>query len=194
MNLAEHALRAIARDLACAEQGWALVGGFAVSAWAEPRFTADIDVAVAVPNDLAAEKLTRSLMAEGYGLLAAVEPDASDRLATVRLVSSGLTSELLVDLLFASSGIEPEIVAAAKLLEVLPGLTVPVAQRGHLIAMKLLARDDQTRPLDLADLRALLHVATPDDLTLAREAIGLITERSFNRERDLAAALAELLR
>ena len=194
MNLAEQALRAVARDLACTEQGWALVGGFAVSAWAEPRFTADLDVAVAVPDDLAAEKLTRSLMAEGYGLLAAVELDASGRLATVRLVSSGLTSEMLVDLLFASSGIEPEIVAAAKRLEVLPGLTVPVAQVGHLIAMKLLARDDQTRPLDLADLRALLQVATPDDLALAREAIELITERGFNRDRDLMAGLAELLR
>src|SRR5262249_58519021 len=140
----------------------------------------DLDVAVAVPDDLAAEKLTRSLMAEGYGLLAAVELDASGRLATVRLVSSGLTSEMLVDLLFASSGIEPEIVAAAERLEVLPGLTVPVAQVGHLIAMKLLARDDQTRPLDLADLRALLQVATPEDLALTREAIELITERGFN--------------
>ena len=194
MNLAEQALRAIARDLARTEQGWALVGGFAVSAWAEPRFTADMDVAMAVPDDLAAEKLTRSLMADGYGLIASVEPDATGRLATVRLVSSGLTSEMLVDLLFASSGIEPEIVAAAKRLEVLPGLTVPVAQIGHLIAVKLLARDDQTRPLDLADLRALLQVATPDDLALAREAIELITERGFNRDRDLTAGLAELLR
>jgi hypothetical protein len=101
---------------------------------------------------------------------------------------------MLVDLLFASSGIEPEIVAAAERLEVLPGLTVPVAQVGHLIAVKLLARDDQTRPLDLADLRAILQVATPDDLALGRVAIELITERGFDRQRDLAAGLAGLLR
>lgn len=41
-----------------------------------------------------------------------------------------------MDLLFASSGIEHEIVAAADPLEVLPDLTVPVARTGHLIALK----------------------------------------------------------
>jgi hypothetical protein len=73
-------------------------------------------------------------------------------------------------------------------------MTVPVAQVGHLIAVKLLARDDITRPQDLADLRALLQVATPEDIALTREAIGLITDRGFHRDRDLAAGLAELLR
>ena len=46
---------------------------------------------------------------------------------------------------------------------------------------------------DLADLRALLNVAMPDDLPLAQEAIGLIVARGFHRDRDLVAALAELL-
>lgn len=50
---------------------------------------------------------------------------------------------MVVDVLFASSGIEPELVRAAEPIEVLPSLTVPVARTGHLIAVKLLARDDE---------------------------------------------------
>ncbi len=66
----------------------------------------------------------------------------------------------VVDVLFASSGIEPEIVRSAEAIEILPGLVVPVARTGHLIALKLLARDDESRPQDLADLRSLHEVAT----------------------------------
>ena len=35
--------------------GWALVGGLAVSARTEPRFTRDIDIVVAVEDDTRAE-------------------------------------------------------------------------------------------------------------------------------------------
>jgi hypothetical protein len=49
---------------------------------------------------------------------------------------------VFIDLLFGSSGIEDQVVALAGPLEVLPGFVVPVAAVGHLIALKLLARDD----------------------------------------------------
>jgi hypothetical protein len=100
----------------------------------------------------------------------------------------------VVDLLFASSGIEAEIVAAAEPIEIIPGLVVPIARTGHLIAVKILARDDETRPQDIADIRALLAVATDDDIELARTSVDLITERGFHRDRDLPAALEQLLR
>ena len=58
MNIVEAALRQIATDLNSRHQRWALVGGFAVSVRAEPRFTRD--VAVAVPDDNAAEGLVHS--------------------------------------------------------------------------------------------------------------------------------------
>jgi hypothetical protein len=147
---------------------------------------------VAVPDDDAAEKLIGSLMSTGYRLVASPKEDTTGRLATARLVSA-VDAEVVVDLPFASSGIEPEIVAAAEWLEILPELPLPVAQVGHLIALKLIADDDWTRPQDLADARALLRVATPEDLRMARDAIGLISARGFDRGRDLAAALAELL-
>lgn len=97
-----------------------------------------------------------------------------------------------MDLLFASCGIEPEIVGSAQELEVLPDLVVPVARTGHLIVMKLLARDDRHRPADADDLRSLAAVADEADWTMARSAVRLITARGYNRDRNLDAVLAEL--
>ena len=157
---------------------------------AGPRFTRDVDVAVAITDDKEAEALVHALTSDGYLLLAAVEQDAVERLATVRLAPA-LDEGVVVDVLFASSGIEPEIVRSAEAIEILPGLVVPVARTGHLIALKLLARDDESRPQDLADLRSLHEVATREDVDLARSAIHLITERGYHR--GLAAALTALL-
>ncbi|MBO0839680.1 MAG: nucleotidyl transferase AbiEii/AbiGii toxin family protein [Sciscionella sp.] len=172
------------------------MGGFAVSARAEPRFTRDVDVAVAVADDSEAELLVRDLLGAGYHLSASVEQEATGRLATARLVSMPVRAaeQVIVDVLFASSGIEPEIVAAADTIEIIPELTLPVATIGHLMALKVLARDDETRPQDLADLRALLSVATHEDVDQARSAVRLITKRGFHRNRDLAGALDELVR
>nr|WP_129664741.1 hypothetical protein [Phytoactinopolyspora endophytica] len=100
--------------------------------------------------------------------------------------------EVVLDLLFASCGIEPEIVQQAEELEILPELVVPVARTGHLIVMKLLARDDRNRPTDADDVRELARVAEDDDWDLARVAVQLITERGYNRGRDLDGALADL--
>ena len=122
------------------------MGGFAVSARAEPRFTRDIDAAVMADDDADSEALVRSLIGDGYMLLASVEQIETQRLATVRLGSPLGAGDVVVDLLFASSGIEPEVVHGAEMTEVVPGLALPIATTGHLIALKLLARDDETRP------------------------------------------------
>lgn len=187
----EAALRRTAGDLDRSGHGWALVGGFAVSARADPRFTADVDVAVMVEGDRSAEQLVRALISAGYGLVGSVEHD-NGRLATVRLTHNVDGPDVVIDLLFASSGIEPEVTKSAEIIEVVSGLNLPVATVGHLIALKLLARDDATRPQDVADLHGLLSVATPADLALAQQSVDLIETRGFNRGRDLRAALREL--
>lgn len=51
----------------------AVLGGLAVSVWAEPRFTRDVDLAVAVRDDADAERLVGQLTQRGYRLLATVE-------------------------------------------------------------------------------------------------------------------------
>jgi hypothetical protein len=193
LNLLEAALRRTSADLWRHGRDWALVGGFAVSARSEPRFTRDVDVAVAVDDDAGAEALVRSLIADGYRLLGSVEQDTTGRLAMVRLACpAGTDEDVVVDLLFASSGIEPEIAHSAEHTEIVPGLVLPIASTGHLIALKLLARDDETRPQDLADLRALRAVATPADKAVARAAVHLIAQRGVARDRDLPAALDAL--
>lgn len=111
----------------------------------------------------------------------------------MRLTRTGEHVGPVIDLLFASSGIEREVVAAAEVLELLPSLTMPVARTGHLIALKVLSRDDVARPQDLGDLRALLLVATQIELTRAREAIALIAARGYRRGRDVVGEMNELL-
>jgi hypothetical protein len=188
------AVRRIAADLENAGVSFAVVGGLAVSARTEPRFTRDADLAVAVAGDPEAEALIRDLGALGYQVLATVEQKAVERLATVRLVQASVDKSPLIDLLFASSGIEPEIVAEAEPVELMAGLTLAVARTSHLIALKVLARDDVERLQDLADLRALLRVASPADLTHARESLELIVARGYHRGRSLLADFDALLR
>lgn len=194
MTALEATLRQICTDLAEARSSYAIVGGLAVSARTEPRFTRDADIAVAVASDAEAEGLIRTLQGSGYTIEALVEQDAVGRLATVRLTRSRDTTSPVVDLLFASSGIEREVVADADTLELLPQLHVRVATTAHLIALKVLARDDVTRPQDIGDLRALIGAASPADIGRARAALALIAQRGYHRKRDLETDFDALLR
>jgi hypothetical protein len=170
------------------------VGGLAVSVRTEPRLTRDADLAVLVTDDRDAEALVRALQTRGWRVAAAIEQEAARRLATVRLAPADESVlGTVVDLLFASSGIEPEIVAGADSIEAVPGFTVPVARSGHLIALKVLARDDRTRPQDRVDLAALLARADAEAVSEAHAVLALVTQRGYQRERDLLGALAAAL-
>lgn len=193
MTSLEAVLRQIHTDLIEARVSFALVGGLGVSARTEPRFTRDADLAVAVATDAEVEALIHQLQARGYGVDALVEQEAVGRLATVRLTRSSTGQTPVIDLLFASSGIEPEVVAEADPIELLPNLTMAVARTGHLIALKVLSRDDLRRPQDLVDLRALLRVATSAEILRARGALALIAARGYHRSRDLTTELNILL-
>ena len=94
-----------------------------------------------------------------------------------------------MDLLFASSGIENEVVTSATRLQVLPLLSAPVATTGHLIALKTLARRNQ----DLTDPGSLIQAASAENLETASEAVRLIQERGFNRQQDVVADLDKLI-
>jgi hypothetical protein len=195
LNRVRVALQRIAADLDNLGKRWALVGGLAVSVRAEPRFTRDADVVVVVADDREAERLVVDLRGRGYRVLAAIEQEATRRLATTRLAPPGEPEHgVVVDLLFASSGIEPEIAAAAEVIDALPGLRLPVATSAHLIASKVLSRDDRLRPFDRADLGALLARADAEALIGARAALELIQARGFHRGRPLLADLDALIR
>lgn len=190
MNRLQSALAELAGDFAELDTRWALVGGLALAAHVEARTTRDLDVVVSVADDRQAEQLVRDLRSKGYNEHTLVEQERTGRLATVRFAAPGEPPDgLVVDLLFASSGIEPEIVSEAERLEVLPGLFLPVARVGYLLAMKILA----ARPQDLEDVRSLLGVADGEELARAHSALELITQRGYHREQDLAAEAERLL-
>ena len=170
---------------------YAVVGGLAVSARVEPRFTRDIDLAMATRDDAEAEALVHRLLGAGYRVVQALEHDAG-RMATVRLLPpGGRSGQIVVDLLFASSGIEPELVRKADVIEVLPDVFLPVAQVGHLIVLKLLSVAEG-RPNDTIDLAALAGSADAAAWALAAESVPLVTARGFDRGRDLSGDLAAL--
>jgi predicted nucleotidyltransferase len=195
VNRLEESLRRIFGDLSDLEHSGALVGGLAVSVRTEPRFTRDVDVAVVVRDDSDAESLIHALQQRGYRTFGLVEQEATSRLAAIRLERPGATGTPagdVVDLLFASSGIEAEIVSAADVMEVFPDLRLPVASTGHLLALKILSRDDEKRPLDRADILALLETATEDDLVTARNALALIEQRGYARGKSLSKEFEQL--
>jgi hypothetical protein len=183
----ESALRRAIADLSSLKARWALIGGFAISVRSIPRFTKDLDFAVAVASDAEAEDVVHRLRGRGYQPAEIIEQEYVERLSGVRLERGD--SDVVVDLLFASSGIEDEVVAAATRIEVLPGLSAPVATTGHLIALKILAGRNQ----DLTDLESLVPGASPADLEAARGAVGLIHSRGFNREQDVVGDLEKVI-
>lgn len=176
-----------ASDLTDVGARWAMVGGLAVSARSIPRFTKDVDFVVAVADDAASEALIHQLRSRGYTPQEIVEHEYLERLSTVRLIADPL--DVAVDVLFASSGIEDEIVTAATTVEILPDLRLPVAATGHLIALKVLARRGQ----DLTDLDALLAASDEADIALARTAVALIVARGFHRGQDVISDLEQVI-
>lgn len=186
----ELALAEICRELVRLGRRFALVGGIAVSVRAEVRFTRDVDIVVPVADDLEAEALTYQLRSAGYSAIATVEHETRHRLSTVRLMSP---SGVKVDLLFASSGIEVEIVDSATPIDFEGAGSVPVAKAEELLAMKILSMTD-TRLQDRIDAQRLLQF-TPDlDISRVRAHLARITERGYAREQDLEAKFSVVLR
>jgi hypothetical protein len=166
---------------------FALVGGLAVAARGEPRYTRDVDLAVSVSGDDEAERLLHSLKAQGYTIDSVVEQIRTGRLATARLRHRA-DPEIFVDLLFASSGVEPEIVAGAEHLAYRRGVRLPVASVGALIALKVLSESD-ARLQDRIDLQALSRTAKRADWVTAERTARLIRARGYHRGRALVRRL-----
>lgn len=121
-------VRAAHGDLTEAGAAHAVVGGLAVSARAEPRFTRDADFAVATVSDAQAEAVILAMRFRGYVIDSVLE-HRSGRMSTVRLRSPKGSG--LVDLRFASSGVEAEIVASAETLTLFRQTPLPVARTAN---------------------------------------------------------------
>ncbi len=98
-----------------------------------------------------------------------------------------------VDLLFASSGVEAEVVERAREVPLGVAGNVPVAQAEELLALKILSMTEE-RLQDRSDAQHLLLHNPNLDLERVRENLRLISERGFDRGQDLEAKLSSLLR
>ncbi len=157
--------------------------------------TLDIDIAVSVSGDPEAEALVRDLIASDYRLRESFEQERANRLATVRLTpaDAAVGAETYIDLLFASSGIEPEVVATSQVLPLTADLRVPVAGISSLLALKTLSRSP-ARPHDSQDLFHLLDEASPIEIEEARSLLDLVTSRGFQRAKNLRSEFDDVLR
>ncbi len=162
------ALRDICRVLTELHVPFALIGGLAVSARSEPRFTRDIDLAVAVQPS-AVDSLGRSLAARGLAIDALLAVDGTNEVAAMRLISG----QVRVDLLLGATGLEAEACAQAEKIELFPMVSVPVVTLPYLLLFKLVAVVHRQRRQDEADIEALLEHALPEE----RERVAALIER-----------------
>ncbi|MQM25138.1 hypothetical protein [Glycomyces albidus] len=236
-NGLERAYERLAVAFDALEAPWALGGSLAVSARIEPAYMTHASVILAVKEEDVAHAILDALEEAGLRTISVtdqmsvkdwdhehgrpadpfnieIEQHPNGLVAGARLVDDTGERDLDVDLIFAASGIEAEITAAAEPLEILPGQVFAVARTGHLIALTLLSFGEPGRqPLpghfetmdafsaeqaysgirEHADLRALTNAAAEADWRLAWEAVDLMTSRSATRSRDLRAELAAFL-
>jgi len=186
MRQLEQVAREVVTWMVANQSRFALVGGLAVSFRTIERFTKDIDLVIAVKNDHQAENCVRELAGLGYQVQALLEQTKHGRIATVRMIKS-LGGSVFVDLLFASSGIEAEIVAGADQIEVFENLPIAVASLSGLLALKVLSVDPKYRPQDLIDIKNLLAEASFEDIQETTRLLQLIQNRGYNRGKDLQA-------
>ena len=165
---------------------YALIGGLAVSFRTIERATRDIDIALAFDNDSEVEKLILSLQNLGYYPETLINQTTANKIATVRMLSQSEDS-IYLDLLFASSGIEAEVVQSATKVELISNLQINIADIPSLIALKTLSANDSIRIQDKVDLKNLLSDAKDSEVTQAEKLLELITERGYNRNKNLKA-------
>lgn len=178
-----------------ADARFALVGGLAVSLRTEPRFTRDIDFAVATASEAEAEAVLSVLIRYDYRTIAKLNRMSGQKLFVMRMAPPGanagdIDSEEapIIDLLFTASGIESEVVETATPLEVIPGTIVRVGTTASLLAMKLVSVR-RTRRNDAVDIQALLGVAGPDEIAAARHLLRLVASRGYGDEKKLLRLL-----
>ena len=193
MNLVYKALNRVIQCLSDCEVRFALIGGLAVSARSEPRFTRDVDLIVEAKSDTDAERLIHALLGRGYGIHAQLEQKTANRLATCRLVEQDQPDGVIIDLFFANFGIEDEVLQAASVAEIATGISLPIVQAEDLIALKLLAVSNRNRPRDSEDVLNLIEAVPGDRLERTRELLKLMEDRRPVTARGLNELLDELI-
>jgi len=130
------ALRATVRACEAVQAGYAVIGAVARNAWAPPRATTDLDIAVFVTVDVY-ESLIRELAAYGFEPQQAVTATPDDVLPDVVLLRRSTGTVRRLDLLVAKSAFEMEAIDQAVVVDI--GIPCRVVRPEHLIVYKLIA-------------------------------------------------------
>lgn len=131
--------------------GYGLVGGLAVSVWATPRATEDIDILVLMPPDGGLESFTVALQKKG--IECQVHRGGADD--PVPLLVTAVIAGIPLDCIIAARKWEAEAVEHAVRIEFM-GKTVRVLAPEYLIAMKLKAGG----PQDMIDAARMVEQST----------------------------------
>ena len=128
---------------------WYLFGAQAVVAYGVPRFSADVDVTLALAPD-APDRFVRDMEAGGFTL----RVDDSEFVRQTRVLPFvHVATGMPLDVVLAGSGLEDEFLGRAKITEI-GGVDVPLIEVADLVIAKILAG----RPKDMEDARSLWRV------------------------------------
>jgi hypothetical protein len=130
---------------------YVLIGGHAVNAWLEPRFTADVDVTVQAGSD-EARRLAKALLSRGFRSTREHGADLPSGPDFVRFVSRD--GAITLEVQAAKTEFQREVLRRATSRPARPKVATPE----DLIVMKLIAH----RPKDRLDLLGLIELPDLD--------------------------------
>jgi hypothetical protein len=127
---------------------WYLFGAQAAIIWGSPRWSADVDITVAIEPS-AMNSFVAAMKRHGFALLV----DDADFVARTRVLPLiHKSTQMPLDVVLAGSGLEQEFMTRAIATDV-EGTSVPVISPEDLVIAKVLAG----RPKDIEDVRHLIH-------------------------------------
>jgi predicted nucleotidyltransferase len=130
---------------------WAIIGAVARNAWAPPRATTDLDLAV-VAEHATLVAIGGTLESLGYSRVREQRAEPGDSLPDIVIFRAEATELRQVDVLVAKTAFEEDVLRRAETVTV-EELRLPVASPEGLVVYKLLA----DRPRDREDIRAILR-------------------------------------
>jgi hypothetical protein len=130
---------------------WAIIGAVARNAWAPPRATTDLDLAV-VADTATLAAIAGALQSLGYSRVREQRAEASDPLPDILVFRAEEGDLRQVDVLVAKTPFEDDVLRRAEIISV-EEMRLPVAGPEDLVVYKLLA----DRPRDRDDIRAILR-------------------------------------
>jgi len=126
---------------------YALIGGFAVQFWGEPRFTQDLDITILVPSDEEEAVLGKIL-----DHFAPRRPDAMAFALKHRICLVSASSGCPIDISLGIPGFEEEVMRRAVVRAVRPKNNIRICSAEDLILHKAVAG----RPVDEGDIEGIL--------------------------------------